>query len=91
MPQQGETEQQQKEPVEDELYAILQDKKLYEETVKWAATCRRPKDLQNRVCLMLKQNGFRSFDKDFLVALIPHLTNYKCNKTDYRNLQRVFY
>ena len=91
MPQQKETEQQQKETVQDELHAILQDKKLYEETVKWAATCRKPKELRARICLPLKQNGFRRFDKDFFVALIPHLTNYECNKTDYRNLQRVFY
>lgn len=77
--------------VEDELLAILQDQKLYEETVKWAATCRKPKDLQNRVCHTLKQNGFRRFNKDFVEALIPHLTNYECDKTDYRNIQRVFY
>lgn len=76
-----------KEDITDELYAILQDKELYEETVKWAKTCSRPRDIKNRICEPLRRAGFKNLGRDFAKALIPHLTNYESLK-DIANIER---
>ena len=84
------TEEEGKEDVTDELFAILQDKELYEETVKWAKTCKKPSDIKNRITTPLKRSGFTNFNKDFIEALLPHMTNYE-GKPDYRTIQRALY
>lgn len=81
---------EEKEDINDELYAILQDKELYEETVKWAKTCKKPSDIKNRITTPLKRSGFTNFNKDFIEALLPHMTNYE-GKPDYRTIQRALY
>lgn len=82
--------EEEKEDITDELYAILQDKKLYEETVKWAKTCKKPSDIKSRITTPLKRSGFTNFNKDFIEALLPHMTNYE-GKPDYRTIQRALY
>lgn len=80
-------EEEEKEDITDELYAILQDKELYEETVKWAKTCSRPRDIKSRICEPLRRAGFKNLGRDFAKALIPHLTKYESAK-DVANIER---
>ena len=81
------TEEEEKEEISDELFAILQDKELYEETVRWAKTCKKPKDIRNRICEPLRKAGFKTLGRDFAKALMPHLTNYESAK-DVANIER---
>lgn len=69
-----------KEDVADELFAILQDKELYDETVKWAKTCKKPKDIRDRIFVPLRRKGVNDISMDLINALIPHLTNYTSSK-----------
>lgn len=73
-------QEEQKEDVTDELFAILQDQKLYEEIVKWAKTCKKPKDIRDRIFVPLKRMGINDTSIDMIKALIPHLTNYESSK-----------
>ncbi|MCQ2243815.1 MAG: hypothetical protein MJZ32_06110 [Bacteroidaceae bacterium] len=76
-------------PVEaiDELHAIIKEEPLYEEIVRWAATCKKPKDIRLRVCKTLKDHGFRDFGMEFAKALLPHLRQYEGSR-EIKNLQR---
>lgn len=71
---------EEKDDTPDQLYAILQDDDLYEETVKWAETCRKPKDIRDRIFVPLRRKGINDIGIDFINALIPHLTNYTSSK-----------
>lgn len=84
-----EKEDVEEKPV-DELLAILRDKELYDEIVRWAATCKHPKDIRSRICTTLKGKGIKDFGYPFIKALIPHLSVYEGSK-DIENLQRQLY
>lgn len=86
---QGHKTDEKKEEVADDLYAILQDKKLYEEVVTWAKTCKKTEDIRKRVCTPLKHKGIK-FGQDFAKALIPHLAQYEGSK-DAKNIARGLY
>ena len=75
----------------DALQAILGDRQLYDDVVYWASTCERPKDIANRVAPILKKNGFNRFNKAFVEALLPHLTQYTGGTNHYKNMLRLFY
>lgn len=85
----AEAEDVEEKPV-DELLAILRDKELYDEIVRWAATCKHPKDIRSRICTTLKGKGIKDFGYPFIKALIPHLSVYEGSK-DIENLQRQLY
>lgn len=64
----------------DELRAILHDKESYDEVVQWAATCKKPKDIRDRILMPLRRKGINDMSIELIKALIPHLTNYAGSK-----------
>lgn len=65
---------------EDELLLLIRDKTLYEEVVYWASTCKKAKDIRNRIVEPLRRKGFKYFDKNFVIGLLPFLENYEGSK-----------
>lgn len=74
----------------DELHAIIKDEALYKEVVRWAATCKKPKDIRLRVCKTLKDHGIRDFGRDFVRALLPFLKQYE-GKRSVEAIRRYLY
>ena len=71
---------EEKEEEKDELALLLRDEELYKDVVYWASTCKKAKDIRERIVEPLRRKGHKYFDKNFVKSLLPFLINYEGSK-----------
>lgn len=71
---------EEEEEEKDELALLLRDEELYKDVVYWASTCKKAKDIRERIVEPLRRKGHKYFDKNFVKSLLPFLMNYEGSK-----------